>query len=417
MLRILEDRSPSPSSSQDRSSLCDLDWYPNWLANQLSRFDRNGLHSNLRWAVSYENWSDADADRDSPVDPSPLDSQFLDIFRAVKSVACEGSIDHIISLLLDVGVFKENGGDQATDFIRENLVFAMLGWLSMLYIPCFDADETVFQIRYDPNQPNSRLIYETFVVENKATGQEPACFLKKFGNLLPARHRALAVSAGERKKTISSLSPISPTKFNIQVLSSLLRIRVQWVDTIALHLDYDQTTRTLSLFRYPSFCVHQYMGGGIHAFASSDWRSPDPRADSNDIRSILDEILLSFRLLFGQSTAGRKHFRRLVKSNPELQENGDRLLFALCTEPHFEHDIVSNDRPIFFLDREFPVLGGRIKLLMEDLKDSRPQGWRQLLRDRRDTVQYWTFWLVAIFGAISIMLSMIQVILAGLALR
>ena len=412
MLRILGDDYPSP----DRS-LCDLDWYPNWLANQLCRFDRNGLHSNLRWAVSYENWSDADDESSPPGDPSPLDSDFLDIFRAVKSNACEGPIDNIISLLLHDGVFKENGGDQATDFVRENLVFAMLGWLSMLYHPCFDVDVTVFKIRYGPNQPNSRLIYETFVVDNKATDQEPACFLKKFGNLLPARHRALVVSAGQRQKTISSLSPISPTKFNIQVPSSLLRIRVQWVDTIALHLDYDQTTRTLSLFRYPSFCVHQYLEGAIFAFASSDWRSPDPRADSDDIRSILEEILLSFRLLFGQSSAGRKHFRRLVKSNPELQENGDRLLFALCTEPHFEHAIVPNDRPNFFLDRDFPVLGGRIKLLMEDLKDSRPQGWRQLLRDRRDTVQYWTFWLVAIFGAISIMLSMIQVILAGLALR
>ena len=302
---------------------CDLDWYPNWLANQLGKIDRHELHSNLRWAVSYENWADADNESTSPVDPSPLDSDFLTIFRAVKSNACEGPIDHIINLLIDEGVFKDNGGDQATDFMRENLVFAMLGWLSMLYSPCFDHEVTTFKIRHDSNQPNSRLVYETFVVDSKATEHEPACFLKKFGNLLPARHRALAVTAGQRNKTVSSMSPISPTKFNMQVLSTLLRIRVQWVDTIALHLDYDQTTRTLSLFRYPSICVHQYLGGAIHSFASSDWRSPDPRADSNDITSILVETLLSFRLLFGQSTAGRKHFRRLFRSNPELQTNGD----------------------------------------------------------------------------------------------
>ena len=412
MLRILREH----SLPQD-SSLCDLDWYPNWLASQLGKIDRHELRSNLRWAVSYENWADANNESSSPVNPSPLDSNFLTIFRAVSSIACEGSIDNIIKILIIDGVFKDNGGDQAADFIRENLVFAMLGWLSMLYIPCFDQDITIFKIRYDPNQPNSRLIYEAFVVDDKATEHEPACFLKKFGNLLPARHRALAVAGGQRSKTVSSLSPISPTKFNIEVLSTLLRIRVQWVDTIALHLDYDQTTRTLSLFRYPSFCVYQDWNGAIHSFASSDWRSPDPRADSEDISSILIEILLSFRLLFGQSTAGRKYFRRIVKSHPELQENGDRLLFALCAEPRFEHNIVPKDRPIFFLDRDFPVLGQRIKLLMEDLKDSRPQGWRQLLRDRRDTVQYWTFWLVAIFGAISIVLSMIQVILAGLALR
>ena len=93
------------------------------------------------------------------------------------------------------------------------------------------------------------------------------------------------------------------------------------------------------------------------------------------------------------------------------------MLFVLCAESRIEHEIVPKDRPIFFIDRDFPVLSGRIKLLMEDLKESKPQGWRQLLRDRRDTVQYWTFWLVAIFGAVSIVLSLIQVILAGLALR
>ena len=197
------------------------------------------------------------------------------------------------------------------------------------------------------------------------------------------------LEVGQKDKTASSWSPISPTNFNIQVLSTLLRIRVQWVDTLALHLDYDQTTRTLSLFRYPSFCVNERLNAGvIYSFASSERHCGGPRADSDDISSFLEETLLSFRLLFGQSKVGRKYFRRLFKSSPELQKNGDKLLFVLCAESRIKHGIVPKDRPIFFLDRDFPVLGGRIKLLMEDLKESRPQGWRQLLRDRRDTVQY-----------------------------
>lgn len=315
------------------------------------------------------------------------------------------------------GVFK---GEEGTleDFVRRYIVFAMLGWLSMLYIPSFDdRDSWRFKVRYDSNQPNSRLVYDTFEADNRDTVQDTAYILKHFGNLLPTRRRDLAVAASQRNKLASSWSSISPTKCNIHVLSTLLRIRVQWADTLALHLDYDQTTRTLSLFRYPSFCVKQYRAGVIHAFASSDRHSADPRADVDDIRSILGEVLLSFRLLFGQSAAGRQHFRRLFNSSPELQGNGDRLMFVLCAESRIEHTVVLKDRPIFFLDRDFPVLGGRIKLLMEELKESRPEGWRQLLRDRRDTVQYWTFWLVAIFGAMSIVLSMMQVILAGLALK
>lgn len=409
----------APSSSEHLSPY-NLDWYPDWLAKQLGRIEPRLLQDTLRRAISYDSCADADADaeRSPPLDPSPLNSSFLKILHAVETNACEGSIHHIINLLIDSGVFKDIGEDMGTDLDREYIVFAMLGWLSMLYIPSFDyGNWDVFKVCHDAKQPNSRLIYNAFEVERFA-GQEPARFLKQFGNLLPARRRDLTEGAGQRNRTAPSRSPINPAKFNIHVLSTFLGIRVQWVDTLALHLDYDQTTRTLSLFRYPSICVYNLSKGStaIYAFASSDWRSPDPRADSNDIQSIMEEILLSFRLLFGQSVAGRKHFRRLFKSSPELQANEDRMLFALCAEAHIEPEFVPEDRPTLFLDRDFPVLGGRIKLLIEDLKESRPEGWRQLLRDRRDTLQYWTFWLVAIFGSVSIVLSMIQVILNGLAL-
>ena len=79
--------------------------------------------------------------------------------------------------------------------------------------------------------------------------------------------------------------------------------------------------------------------------------------------------------------------------------------------------MVPNDRPVYYAEREFPILGERIKLLAKELKAVKPRSWKELLRDRRDTLQYWTFWLVAIFGTMSIILTFIQVVLAGLALR
>jgi len=36
----------------------------------------------------------------------------------------------------------------------------------------------------------------------------------------------------------------------------------------------------------------------------------------------------------------------------------------------------------------------------------------ELDHDRRDTLQYWTFWFVAIFGSADIFLSIFQVVLA-----
>ncbi len=79
----------------------------------------------------------------------------------------------------------------------------------------------------------------------------------------------------------------------------------------------------------------------------------------------------------------------------------------------FAHQSVPQDRMTYFTHRDFPVLGDRIEMLGKELKGARPKGWKDIVRDRRDTMQYWTFWLVAIVGGASIILSLIQVILRG----
>jgi hypothetical protein len=42
---------------------------------------------------------------------------------------------------------------------------------------------------------------------------------------------------------------------NYSSLFTIGRIRLKWVDTLTAHLDFDRQTRTLSVFRFPSFCV------------------------------------------------------------------------------------------------------------------------------------------------------------------
>ena len=74
------------------------------------------------------------------------------------------------------------------------------------------------------------------------------------------------------------------------------------------------------------------------------------------------------------------------------------------------------DKPLYFAARDFPVLYDRIKLMANDLKDARPSSILSLMRDRRDNLNYWTFWLVAIFGGISIFSSLVQVILQGVSM-
>jgi hypothetical protein len=45
------------------------------------------------------------------------------------------------------------------------------------------------------------------------------------------------------------------SSLNFSSLQVMGKIRLKWVDNINAHLDFDSRTRTLSIFRYPSFCA------------------------------------------------------------------------------------------------------------------------------------------------------------------
>lgn len=214
--------------------------------------------------------------------------------------------------------------------------------------------------------------------------------------------------------------PLDPAETNAHLLLTLLHVRIRWVDCLAQHLDYNKSGRILSLFSCPSFCVAMLQSKGtIFSFASTEKTSFDPRASEKDISQLMREVLLSYRLLFGQHGASRKLFPQIYEPTERLQQP-DQLLPILCMTKYIHRTSEqlpwSPDRPVYFAAQHFPVLSERIELIAKELKGSRPTSMRELLRDRRDTLQYWTFWLVFMIGAASIILSLVQVILQAVQL-
>jgi hypothetical protein len=55
---------------------------------------------------------------------------------------------------------------------------------------------------------------------------------------------------------------------------------------------------------------------------------------------------------------------------------------------------------------EFTVFENRIRQLVYYMDTQKPQGFRQLWRDKRDTLNYYTFWGVIIFGGLSVFLAL-----------
>jgi hypothetical protein len=186
------------------------------------------------------------------------------------------------------------------------------------------------------------------------------------------------------------------------LLHTLLRLHIRWVDTLSLHLNYDKLTRSLSLFRHTSFCVAVLQSrGAIYSFASTELYPIDPRATSDEITYFLKETLLSYRLLFGQAKASRRFFRNILKSETVLCCNLDPLLRPLCLDEYFAHPLVPPDRAVYVTARDFLVLGSRVERLANELDVAKPKSLIALLHDRRDTLQYWTFWLLLALGLLA----------------
>ncbi|KAK0639178.1 hypothetical protein B0T16DRAFT_462878 [Cercophora newfieldiana] len=398
-----KNKTRATTSNAATHAAIDLDWRPPWLALQKSRLPANLTRLRVRGA------------------PVSDDSAFATLFALVEQYAQSNrgfAIDNVIEHLHETEVLSDAQDDSLP--AQRLLIFALLGWQSMVYMPAFNtAPPSKLSVHHDAESPDSGLVFDTRCVSADLCDRPLSILLKGFGNLLPARARDAHLAAVESIRTAATWTALYPVELNTYLLHTLLDVRFRWVDTLALHLDYDKSSRTLCLFAFPSACAAQLRdrSGAIFAFGSTEGRdAPDPRGDEDDIAQLLKEVLLSFRLLFGQSSKSRRLFRHVFDPAKTPFAHPDTLLPYLCSEKTLEGDEawIPRDRRIYYAARDFPVLYQRVELLAKELSRARPATVRDLLRDRRDTLQFWTFWLVAIIGGLSLALSAIQVVLAGI---
>lgn len=435
----------------------DLDWYGPWVASHRARLPItvNALldHGRTRDANDgfYAAWQAVHK-----------------YIQANRDTSIEEIIDHLEAKgvfnapLSGNGVGEHEDEDDKVISAKRLLIFAILGWQSMVYLPELNNHPPdTLAIQHEVEGPDSGLVYDRYMIA--APSVADMCdrplwvLLKCFGNLLPAHPSDLAVAGAadvaaiESSKMAASWTALYPDQLNAYLLHTLLRVRFRWVDSLALHLDYDKSTRTLSLFAFPSMCVAHLRGrqrqvpagsgppprldnneklhnangslqsgGTIFAFSSLEVQAADPRADEDDIAHFLQEVLVSYRLLFGQSAKARRLFRDVYSPVEAPFHQPDTLLPRLCDRAEGQQSVCPGlaelppDRAIYYAARDFPVLYRRVELLADELKGAKPTSIRDLLNDRRDTLQFWTFWLVSVFGGASIFLALVGTVLQAI---
>lgn len=181
----------------------------------------------------------------------------------------------------------------------------------------------------------------------------------------------------------------------------------------------------------------------------------NPNTDSPEEKSaVYREVLLSYRLLFGQSSRSRKQIgkelRQLSKgvskeqnrhsnsSDNAIKAHIDPFLSTICTTPLFsrlrffslvsqkkQHDLLPGTLfPPSVLDihdqlqecdtysacDDFPVFGHRLLKLQRYSMRQQPSRVRDLWRDRRNPLQWYTFWAVLWIGGLTSALAALQLV-------
>jgi hypothetical protein len=117
------------------------------------------------------------------------------------------------------------------------------------------------------------------------------------------------------------------------------------------------------------------------------------------VDSFFRELLLTYRVLFGQDERSFRAFQRSC-SGQNAHQSSDTMLPVLCekswTTPEARdlyRDISAGAvRDTYDSSADFPIMGQKLLALQQFVKDYHPRTLTALLRDRRDPTAWFNFW-------------------------
>lgn len=140
----------------------------------------------------------------------------------------------------------------------QQLVFAVLGWISMFIVPSekFVEGNLVIQVR--SGSLNSRRL-DTWVrpeqVITTITGSLRDV-LRDFSN--DGRGPLWCIGG---TPMLTQINMLQATNLNYFVLAKLGGLRIVWVDSVCMHLELNRREKALMMFQHPSICVLMCLAG------------------------------------------------------------------------------------------------------------------------------------------------------------
>lgn len=351
-------------------------------------------------------------------DESNWDTHFLPLWDKIRDLVLvqeSTTIDGITDTLVELGAISVKDNYEAYQSAKE-LIFSILGWQTMLYKPdvlsCAIGGFNILD-EMDGYQGEARVC----LTQSPHSGKHDLpSFLLGFGMMLPPRDHC-AFDDVDDKKLFHKTRAITTKDLNAHVLTKVCGVKLQWIDSLSCHLELDRHSGTLFLYRYPSFCVSSLQRRstkeqGNDTIHRCGFGKPEsvPWASEKDVTELLREILLSYRLLFGQNRRSRSLFRRLQPFADIPHEGHDQFLSLICSMKKSNCPITLIEREEYDVAGDFPHLRSRIVQLNSYASSKKPRSILQLWRDKRDSTAWIAFWSVLILGSVSIFLGVVQAV-------
>lgn len=322
------------------------------------------------------------------------------------------------------------------------LIFILLSWTTML----FNANENPIQ---DTLQLSLCASSDPTIILRSRAWRKLTSPIEQLTSLplkhLLARFGEFAIfpmTISHPLASKSTFQPLLASNFGYETLSKVANINIQWVDAVTLHMEFDERTATLKLFRFPSFCAMICLSpregsstlfsqcvttfrwnpsiNQNRLFSDQDHVDEDAESISEEIlrgqpysRHFFLEVICSFRLIFGQHSRALYGWDDFKWSPAQISLGIDPLLKELCSEPCrktalYEQIDAPRVKPVYVIEVDFPYLGERLAELQDYVEQQNPGDLMALWHDRRDILRFHTYWAVIFIGGLSIILSAAQ---------
>ncbi|KAI1121043.1 hypothetical protein F5Y10DRAFT_272464 [Nemania abortiva] len=315
-------------------------------------------------------------------------------------------------------------------------IFVLCGWITLLYKP--QSSRIPGSIQMHPSSMNTNSgrfrdqpVYPDWtIVDEDLKALSFQQLLACFGLRVPRQHPASAI-AGSGSITDHKTS-VTASNIFFSNLVLVGKVEIQWVDSLIQHLDFDERTRTLKIFKYPAYCTliclsspksTDFLNRLIEEAKDNDSGlsySPNHHAMGRPFDNFCREVLISFGIIFGQDRKSREMAQINLRQAWPIEVASDRILRSICGtgskgwkhHPLFHYLVSPPLRANYSVNVGFPLLGEKLLQLHEFMDAQSPNDFRTLFFDRRDHLRYWSFICLLGLGVASIALQTLQVLLA-----